>query len=471
MRIGASLIAAQQRILASLAAANAAAALSTLRLSTLQRINRPSEDPAAFLQIQALARDQAVVQVGISRVNSAANVGAQLELKIAAAMTQLDTIREKLLEDAGSSLSVAERAALQLEIDAAIEQIDSLSRSEIGGRKMLDGSVDFTVTGQNPAQVQNVRVFRFPGDASFSGSVSAAATQAALTYTGTLGNTSGAATFTLTGDEGSAVISVASGQSLTNVRDAINAVSDETGVTASVSGLLNNTLTLSSVGYGDHATVAVNVTSGTFAVTGGNGDGTANGTDATVIINGSAASAEGNHVTYATNGLHVTFDLVAAYTGDISAISVSDDRVLRFALGTGTDVTTLALPSIHSVFLGGTSGRLDQLASGGAYSGLGDNTDAALAIVDEAIGELTVTQGHVAAFNGITVASSAALLDDLDVSLAAALDDLNGVNVAQESASLARSQLLADSALAALAILQRLQVNSLTLIQQLAGQT
>lgn len=469
MRIGISLVSAERRILGSLAAAQAAAALSTLRLATNQRVPRPSDDPAAFIQIQALQRDSAAVQAAMRRVDAAANVGAQLELKISAAMAQLDTIRSKLLEDAGSSLSSAERAALQLEIDAAIEQINSLSASDISGRRMLDGSADFVVTGQNAAQVQNVRVLRSPGDATFSGNVSAAATQAALTYTGSLGNTTSSATFTVTGDEGSAVITVASGQSLTSVRDAINAVSAETGVTASVSGAFNNTLTFKSSEYGEESSVAISVNSGTFNVSGGNGDGTASGADAAVTINGQAAAADGNHVTFTANGLQVSFDLVAGYVGAISTISVSDEGVLRFALGAGTDVTTLALSSIHSAFLGGSSGRLHQVASGGSYSGLGDNTDEALRIVDEAIDELTITQGQVAAFAGITISSSSALLDDLDIGLATALETLGGIDEAAESAALARSQILASSALAALAILgEQQRASSLLLLQHLA---
>ena len=469
MRIGFSLASAERRILSSLAAANAASALSALRLTIGKRYARPSDGPASFLQIAAIERDQAAVQVAIGRVNTAANVGAQLELKISSAMAQLDTVRSKLLEDAGSSLSAAERTALQLEIDAAIDQIDDLSRSAIGGRMLLDGSRDYTITGQNPAQVANIRVLRAPGDTTFSGTVSTAATRPSLTYTGLLGNTTSAATFTLTGNEGSAVISVTSGQSLTSVRNAINAVSHQTGITASVGGLLNNTLTLSGQEYGSGALVAVNVTSGTFNVSGGNGNGTANGADASLTINGqTATNVNGNHVTFAANGLHVTFDLVADYTGNISAISVSDDRVLRFALGTDTDVTTLALGSIHSAFLGGVSGRLSQIASGGTYSGLGDNTDEALRIVDEAIDELTVIQAQVSAFNSVAVESSAALLEGLDISLASAWESLNGVNAAQEAAALARSQLLAESALAALTILQQQRADSLTLLQRLA---
>ena len=469
MRIGFSLVSAERRILSSLAAAHAVSALSALRLATGQRYARPSDGPAAFLQVQAIEREQSAVQSAIGRVTAAANVGGQLELKISSAMTQLDGIRSKVLEDAGSSLSEAERTALQLEIDAAIDQIDDLSRSQIGGRLLLDGSRDYTVTGQNPVEVTNLRVLKAPAETTFSGNVSAAATQASLSYSGLLGNTTSAATFTLTGDQGSVVISVTSGQSLTSVRDAINAVSHDTGVTASVGGALNNTLTLSSQDYGSEATVAVNVTSGTFNVSGGNGNGTANGTDASVTINGqSATNVSGNHVTFAANGLHVSFDVVAGYSGNISAISVADDRVLRFAMGTNTDVTTLALGSIHSAFLGGTSGRLSQIASGGTYAGLGNNTDEALRIVDEAIDELTVIQGQVAAFNGIAVQSSAELLDALDVGLASALDTLNGVDAAQEAAALARSQLLAESALAALTILQEQRANSLFLLQRLA---
>lgn len=73
MRIGASVAAAQQRILSSLDAARAAAAVGTLGRVEPQGRDRPSEEPATVQPIQALARDQAAVQAGILRAFRAAS--------------------------------------------------------------------------------------------------------------------------------------------------------------------------------------------------------------------------------------------------------------------------------------------------------------------------------------------------------------------------------------------------------------
>jgi hypothetical protein len=76
MRIGVSLVAAQQRFRTSLDAAHAAAALSTLGPLAPQGVDCPSDDRAEVLPVQALARDQAAVQAGILRAHKAAGVAA-----------------------------------------------------------------------------------------------------------------------------------------------------------------------------------------------------------------------------------------------------------------------------------------------------------------------------------------------------------------------------------------------------------
>ncbi len=95
-----------------------------------------------------------------------------------------------------------------------------------------------------------------------------------MLYTGSGGQTRSAATFTLTGKLGSTSISVLPDEDLDDVAAKMNDASHQTGVVASVDG---DELTLTSVYDGFANEIAVAVSDGSFAVTGGNGDGTANG--------------------------------------------------------------------------------------------------------------------------------------------------------------------------------------------------
>ena len=465
LRIGGSLTGFERQLLDALAGAQAKAAVSTLRLATGKRINRAADDPAGLLRLAALEREQLAVQAAIVRVDAAANVGATLQLNVASVRTQLNTIRSSLLLDENQTLTSAERTAQQAIIDAALNQINTIATSTVNGRRMLDGSAGYDVSGQNVAQVKDIDVYSIQ-QTTLSGTVTTAATQGTLTYTGLLSGTTAAATFTLSGSVGSVSISVSNAELLTSVATKINNVSHKTGVTATASG---STLTIRTVEYGPTATESVVVTSGTFTVTGGNGDGTAQGTNAVVTLNGQSVSAVGNRVTFAKNGLHVDLELTAGYAGAISTMTFTEGTTAKFALGPGTDPTTLALGSLLTSDLGRTSGLLSDIATGGSVSGLGTNTSRAIRIVDEALDELDMIEGQINGFTDSIVESSAALLEDWDVQLAAAIESENGINEEEESLIETTQNNLAANAIAALSILQQQQQNMLAILQQIAG--
>jgi hypothetical protein len=178
------------------------------------------------------------------------------------------------------------------------------------------------VSGVNPSQISNFQVVAAEPDSqrTLSGSVTQAADAAQLTYTGFIGLVAANANFTLTGNLGSADISAFALEGLTTLRNRINLENGTTGVVASVSG---NTLTLTSSGVGSAATVAVEVNSGSFNTSGGNGDGTANGTDAQLTINGQAVVGAGNNVSFADSLGSYTFTLASGFAGAFSTITVT----------------------------------------------------------------------------------------------------------------------------------------------------
>jgi len=468
-RIGAHLSGIERTLLNHLAEANAAEAINSLRLATGQRVNYPSDDPSAFVTLSRLQSRLSTVSAAMGNVTAASSMISQVQTALDQVRTQLNTIRTELVKDEDRDLTSEERAEAQANIDAAISEINSLAATEIDGRRLLDGSADFTVSGRNSSQVAGLRVHSVVSGSTptISGSVAVSATRAELVYTGSGGQVTDNASFTLTGERGSASISVTSGEDLEDIVERINDESHLTGVTASVDG---DQLTLTSVEYGANAEISVEVTSGTFDVTGGNGDGTANGTDASVTINGlDAANVDGNRCTYSRNGLHFEIEFNPGFTGDIDTITVSGDA-LSFALSPSVSHrSTLSIPGLHAALLGGPSGSLDEVASGGTVSGLDGNTAQAIRIVDEALADLTGVEGSVDGFYNAAITTSSDLLADIQDDLEEAITQTDGYDENEETVLLAKNQQLAANAAAGLSIISQQRAGIVLLIQKLAG--
>jgi len=470
-RIGATLSGAERTLLNRLAEANAAATINTLRLATEKKINYPSDDPAAFVMLSRLQGRLSLVTATMSNVTAASSIISQAQTTLDQIRTQLNTIRTELLKDEDRTLTASERAAAQANIDSAIDQINILAATDIDGRRVLDGSADYDVSGRRSTQVADLVVHSIVDGSSptISGNVLQTATQAELVYTGASGKTTADATFTLTGALGSASITVINNEDLDDVAERINDNSHKTGITASVSG---DDLTFTSVEYGTSATASIEVTSGTFSVTGAGADGVAYGTDAVAEINGqtySGNSVSGNRFTVSQNGFRYEIEFAAGHTGGFDRITVSGDA-LTFALSTGfTHRSALSIPAVYANCLGGLSGTLDQIASGGTVSGLDENTSHALRIVDEAIGELDRIEGTVDGFYDAAITSSSNLLADLEEELEEAITETDGYDEDEETLLLAKNQQLASNAVAGLAILNQQRAAIVDLIQEIAG--
>jgi flagellin-like hook-associated protein FlgL len=466
-RIGASLSGIERSLLNRLAEANAGATLSSLRMATLSKINSPADDPAAFVILSGLQSQLGTAAAAMANVTAASSMIAQVQTNLDGIRTQLEAIRTELVADEDGALSGAQRADAQANIDAAIHQIDVLVAGQINGRRLLDGSVDFQISGRDFRQATDIRVYSTGGTTrTISGSVTQAASQAELTFTGAAGQVNTNATFTLSGGSGSVEITVTAAEPLSTLQTEINANSHKTGVTAA---LVGDVLTLSSVNYGSDADLAVVVSSGTFNVAGGNGDGTANGTDAQATVNGQTYTGDGNQLTISQNGFHYSLELTPGFTGTLSTITVEGDA-LTFALSPQlTRTSTLAIPGLQPGRLGGLSGTLDQLASGGSLADLGSHTSQAIRVVDEALADLTRIEGSVDGFANAAVASTSGLLSDLQDDLQDAIDDVNLVDETEESVRLARYQDLASNSVAGLTILYQQRRGIVNMLQQIAG--
>ncbi|MBP90937.1 MAG: hypothetical protein CMJ64_30205 [Planctomycetaceae bacterium] len=210
-----------------------------------------------------------------------------------------------------------------------------------------------------------------------------------------------------------------------------------------------DTLTFTTIDYGDVATIDFDVSSGTFATAVGT-----TGADAVVTFNGqtvSNAQIDGNRVSYTNNGTHASFEFQAGFNGIFNPVTISDTNVAKFTLTPEIDRrSTFSLPGVQAERLGGVSGKLSDLLSGGSLSGLGANTSGAIRVIDEALADLTLIEGRV----DVTVASSSKLLEEFKGELTDVLQDLNTVDEDRQSLLLAKNQTLASTTISALSILQ-----------------
>ncbi|REJ67147.1 MAG: hypothetical protein DWQ31_12200 [Planctomycetota bacterium] len=461
-RIGASLSGIERALLNQLAASQDAVEIGGFRLATGKSINAAADNPSRFVALSNFETQLVGVNAALSNVTVASSVGSQTQLTVDQIRTELNTIRTKALADVDQALTSEERTANQAAIDAAITAINELTRTEVSGRRYLDGSADFQYADVVNSEVSDVQAFTLGGASSLSvsGTVSVAAEQATLTHTEGTGLITNDATITITGSRGSASVSVTTGESLATVATRVNQEAYLTGVTATVDG---NDLDFTTIDYGSNASLSI-TTSDTF-----NGAGSATGVDAQATINSQSLTGDGNRFTLADSGANVAVEFAAGHSGAFTTFTISGTPPL-FALTTDLSRTTeFAVRGAQAARLGGLSGTLDQLATGGTAAGLDTNSSLAVRIVDEALDDLDLIEGQVDAFADIAVASAGALLDAMQDSLEDTIDEVGGIDETAESVLLARNQALADNAIAALAILDQQRSSIVGLIQQIAG--
>ncbi|TWT34950.1 flagellin [Blastopirellula retiformator] len=272
-----------------------------------------------------------------------------------------------------------------------------------------------------------------------------------------------------------------------------NAVSGGTGVitrddTATLTGgvvpgtsdgasLLGNSdledlgLTFRTTTFGSDSFVSVKSLSGSFGLTdqyGNTGVDRATGVDVDVRINGIQAIGDGLRASINTSSLDLSFSV-----GE----DVEDGETFEFEIvgggalfQLGPDVVSnqqarLGIQSVSTATLGGVSGRLFELRSGGVKS-LTQDIGGAARVVDEVINVVTSLRGRLGAFQKTTLDSNIFSLNDTLANLTEAESSIRDADFAVESARLTRAQILVQSGTSVLGIANQNPQNVLSLLQQ-----
>lgn len=268
----------------------------------------------------------------------------------------------------------------------------------------------------------------------------------------------------IAGATGSEVFSFQAGATLTQVVNAVNLVSDSTGIDATA---VTGDLQLRSSDYGSNAFVDVEVISegagGDFET--GLSATRATGTDIVANVNGYTANGNGNTLSINTATLDFSLTVSDGSSTDV-AFTIGGGGAL-FQLGpnvVSNQQARIGIGSVNTGKLGGVSGRLYQLRSG-EDSALDTDATNAAHIVDQSITKLTSLRGRLGAFQRTTLETNIASLQDTITNLSEAESSIRDADFAQETANLTKAQILVQSGTAVLQIANQNPQNVLSLLR------
>ncbi len=130
-----------------------------LRLATQTRIPRAKDDPAGLVAVEALRRELNERDAQFAAANRAQALTNLADSALSQVNPLLNQIRGNVVTAASSTTSSEERAALQLEIDAALDSLDRIGgTTEILGLNLFNGTTTIRVGAEGTDSLTLPRV-------------------------------------------------------------------------------------------------------------------------------------------------------------------------------------------------------------------------------------------------------------------------------------------------------------------------
>lgn len=171
------------------------------------------------------------------------------------------------------------------------------------------------------------------------------------------------------------------------------------------------------------------------------------GTDCAAKINGQLAVGDGRIATTVSSDLDVSIWLdPSVQTGDVFGFRITGGGAL---IQFGPDAISeqqarIALKNVNTVALGGESGYLSQIRTGGEYDLLTD-TKMAFKIVDEVTSQVALLRGRIGAFQKTQIEANKENMTDAIEIETGARSEIADADFAEEASNMARLQLLMQS--------------------------
>lgn len=444
--------------------------LSLQRLSTGLKINTGKDDPAGMIASERMRLQLTAIQAAQTNINRAINVVAVGESGLAEIARLINDL-EDLIDRSSNETAISneERDANQLEIDLILDSINRIANStELEGRKLLSGTLAYTTSAVNIADIADLRISsaRIPqgGSRTVNIDVLVAAELATLTYSS--GTLASAQTIEVLGNLGAERITLASGATISSIADAVNMSTGLTGVSAVISA---GNVVLTSTGYGSTQYVKVRALSGTQLQNGL--DALEDfGTDVEVNVNGMNAIGDGLKVSVRTTALSADIVLTSAFgsqTATDTTFSITGGGA-NFMISPTLDLNaraTLGIDAVTTASLGDRNvGFLYTLATGEANALNRSQYSTAQRIVRLAATQVGTLRGQLGSFERNTLQPNLNSLRIQYENVAAAESVLRDTDFAEETSNLTRAQILVQSATNVLRIANAAPNNVLALL-------
>ncbi|MCL2004994.1 MAG: hypothetical protein FWG73_02410 [Planctomycetaceae bacterium] len=218
--------------------ADSALTQSIRNLSSGLRIHTAKDDPVGFVASTAMKFDIVTKSQAVTNCERNTSLIATVDTALNQVNTLLNDLRGLITNAASTGGETPETlASLQMQADAIIETINFISATtSFQGQKLLDGSLDFNTHGLDSSKVSLLTInqanFQGRTEKDIAMQVQEPARQAELYYPyGTLKTDT---SFTIGGTGGYTSFSFDREATVQDIADAINLISDSTGVGATV---------------------------------------------------------------------------------------------------------------------------------------------------------------------------------------------------------------------------------------------
>jgi len=473
------------------------------RLSSGFRINSAKDDAAGLQISNRLTSQIGGLNQAVRNANDGISLAQTAEGALQESTSILQRIRDLSVQSANGSNSNQDRKALQAEVGQLISELDRIATTtKFGGRSLLDGTFGSSAFQVGANANETINISLQSAETSYLGrnSVDADGTEfgigeaAAAALPANNGNTANN-TLIITGSLGSNTageIAIGANASAADVAEAVNSVSDQTGVQADARTVIQlSAFTAGSVSFelsGKNATTdtvsvsasindpddlsaladAINQESGKTGLT-----ATADGQGNITIISEAGDNVGLGNFTHSTSGSTVTVNNRnydnTGFTTNNAPITLTDSAN-DSSLFTGT---TRFDGGGSGLTFSGSATTLTLAATGGSTVdsvedidiGSAEGAQEALGVVDGAIATIDgLRAGLGAAQNRLS--STIANLQNISENVAAARSRIRDTDFAEETATLSKAQVLQQAGLSMLAQANSQPQSILSLLQQ-----
>lgn len=415
------------------------------QLSSGLEINQASDDPSGFAISEEFRSELESLNQAVENTERASGIVNTADSALSRINSQINSIRESAVQASNTGvLGEEQQQAIQDTVNQAISSIDRIaSGTRFGDVDLLNGNISFDVSEQSD-QIEDVRVRSFQSDTNeFPQTVDVEVTSPATRAeaTGTIDNTqSGASEVRIEGEAGEATLQFEAGATRSEVEEAINDVSEQTGVEA-------DNGTIQSVREGSEAEVTIEELEGDLE---GISEGTNTGTDIEGTIEG--IEAEGDRNTLRVSSNEISGEV--SFASDTSAGSFQFEVAgggAQFQLGTGNtsgDRIRIGIESVKTDNLGGSGdgNTLRTLQSGGANT-LVNNPGQAQQIADRALDQVNEIRSDLGNTQSRVLETNQNALEEEIVNITDSESQIRDANIAEVAAENFRASLLSQASI------------------------